>query len=207
MTTFYCVRHGKTEFNLNKIFQGGLVDSPLLPEGLENATKVGNALKEIDFIGAFVSPQKRAQDTAKNIISSLNSTLDITTENDLREMEFGSWDGQPEKNYYEHEQFINLVTQPHLFDPTTFGGESFQTVIDRSVKVFNDISEKYPNGNVLIVSHGLTLQCVLKSLNGQSVMNMRDGSFLDNTSITKIERNPETSEYKLIDWNNTSHLL
>lgn len=39
MTTFYCVRHGKTEFNLNKTFQGGLADSPLLPEGIENAKK------------------------------------------------------------------------------------------------------------------------------------------------------------------------
>lgn len=207
MTTFYCVRHGKTEFNLNKIFQGGLVDSPLLPEGLENATKVGNALKDIDFAGVFVSPQKRAQDTAQNIISAFDTSQKITTVKDLREMEFGSWDGQPEKDYYEHEQFINLTTQPHLFDPTTFGGESFQTVVNRSIKAFNKISEEYPDGNVLIVSHGLTLQCVLKSLTGQSVTEMRDGSFLDNTSITTVKKEAKTSEYTLLNWNDTKHLL
>ena len=207
MTTFYCVRHGKTEFNLNKIFQGGLADSPLLPEGIDNAKKAGNYLKDISFDGIFVSPQKRAQDTAQNIISSFESPLSIQTIEDLREMEFGEWDGHPEENYHHMEEFQNLVHRPHLYDPSEFGGETFQTMIDRSIAVFDSISQQFPNGTVLIVSHGLTLQSTLKYLDGSSIEEIRQGRFLDNTSVTILEKETASEKYKITKWNDTTHLM
>ncbi|MEG0284744.1 MULTISPECIES: histidine phosphatase family protein [Vagococcus] len=207
MTTFYCVRHGKTEFNLNRVFQGGLADSPLLPEGIENAKKVGTYLSDVDFNACFVSPQKRAQDTAKNILLGLNNKLEITTINDLREMEFGIWDGKPEEDYHHLEEFQNLVHRPHLYDPSICGGESFEELINRSKSVFNQISNDYPDGNILVVSHGLTLQSLLKHLDGSSIEDIRSGRLLDNTSITVIKSKENTTDYEIVDWNNTTHLM
>lgn len=206
MTTFYCVRHGKTEFNLNRVFQGGTADSPLLPEGIENAKKVGVALADIPFDAIFVSPQKRAQDTAKNILAHLNIDLEIKTVNDLREMEFGIWDGHPESDYQHLEEFQNLVHKPHLYDPTICGGETFEELINRSKAVIKDITQKYPDGRVLIVSHGLTLQSLLKHLDGSTIADIRSGRLLDNTSITVIKSVNDRDEYQIVDWNNTEHL-
>ncbi|MBO0477072.1 histidine phosphatase family protein [Vagococcus sp. DIV0080] len=206
MTTFYCVRHGKTEFNLNRVFQGGLADSPLLPEGIENAKKVGEHLKDITFEAAFVSPQTRAQDTAKNILLGLTSPLELNTVKDLREMEFGEWDGQPESIYEKEEEFQNLVHCPHLYNPSEFGGETFEELIERALAVFKKISLAYPNGNVLVVSHGLTLQSILKHLDGSSIADIRSGRLLDNTSITIIDNTKDFDTYEMVKWNDTSHL-
>ena len=206
MTTFYCVRHGKTEFNLNRVFQGGVADSPLLPEGIENAKKVGIYLADVPFDAVFVSPQKRAQDTAKNILTYLSGDLEINTVNDLREMEFGIWDGNPESDYHHLEEFQNLVHKPHLYDPTICGGETFEELIIRGKEVINDITRKYPDGRILIVSHGLTLQSLLKHLDGSTIEDIRSGRLLDNTSITVIKSINETGKYQIVDWNNTEHL-
>ncbi|MEG0256053.1 histidine phosphatase family protein [Vagococcus sp.] len=206
MTTFYCVRHGKTEYNQKRIFQGGLVDSPLLPEGIQNAKNAGTYLKDISFSRAFCSPQKRAVDTAENLISQLSSPIELTTIQDLREMEFGSWDGKPEEDYHQFEEFQHLVHSPHLYNPSLFNGESFQELIDRGMTVFNNLSQQYPNDTILIVSHGLTLQTILKHLDGSPISDIRKGKLLDNTSLTILDCNSQTMNYKLIKWNETSYL-
>ena len=90
---FYLVRHGKTEFNLAKRFQGGAVDSPLLPESIINAQKVGSYLADLKFAGAFASPQERAVVTAQNIVDQWEVAPKIKKIADLREMNFGKWDG------------------------------------------------------------------------------------------------------------------
>ena len=48
MTTFYFVRHGKTEWNLEGRYQGSHGDSPLLPESYE----------EIKQLAAYFNSEK-----------------------------------------------------------------------------------------------------------------------------------------------------
>ena len=61
----YFVRHGKTEWNLERRFQGAHGDSPLLAESLNDIEKLGNHLKGTNFNGIYSSPLKRAFDTEK----------------------------------------------------------------------------------------------------------------------------------------------
>lgn len=204
MTIFYCVRHGKTEFNQNQTFQGGMADSPLLPEGIKSAQLVGNYLKEIPFDAAFVSPQKRAQDTAKLILTEHLSLAEFDTLTDLREMEFGVWDGKPEADYHHEEQFQHLVHRPHLYDPADIGGESFATVIERGTAVFHQLAKDYPDGKILVVSHGLFLQTILKTFQGIPLAEIRQGAFLDNTSVSTIVTTAIPGELKIETWNDTS---
>ncbi len=206
MTTFYCIRHGKTEFNQKRILQGGLVDSPLLPEGVENAKKVGLHLQNIPFTFAFSSPQKRAENTAQNILNQHSTEIDLQILDDLREMEFGNWDGLPESNFYDFPEYKNLIDKPHLYNPSSFGGESFQQVINRGVEVFQTLTDRYPNETILIVSHGLTLQSVLKYLNGTSISEITTGDFLDNTSLSIIKNEGSLSSFNISNWNDTSFL-
>lgn len=204
MTTFYCVRHGKTIFNQNHTFQGGIADSPLLPEGEAAAELVGTFLKDVPFTTVLVSPQKRAQDTAKRLLKNHSSPLEIETIQDLREMEFGIWDGLPEANFHHEAEFQHLVHRPHLYNPTAIGGESFQVLIDRGKTVFMEAAQKDPEGHILIVSHGLFLQTLLKTFQGIPLSDVRKGDFLDNTSVTTVVSDVTGTEFTIEKWNDTS---
>ena len=57
----YCVRHGQTAENLQGIIQGQL-DTPLDSLGIEQASAVGQSLKDIKFGIAFSSNLTRAAD-------------------------------------------------------------------------------------------------------------------------------------------------
>ncbi|MBA1394849.1 histidine phosphatase family protein, partial [Lactobacillus sp. XV13L] len=60
---FYFVRHGKTEWNLARRFQGAHGDSPLLPQSLVDIAKLGVHLKNTDFRTIYSSPLRRARET------------------------------------------------------------------------------------------------------------------------------------------------
>lgn len=206
MTTFYCMRHGKTEFNQAGIFQGGLVDSPLLDEGIETAKKAGNYLQDVSFDRVIISPQKRAQDTARAFLSTHSSNPIKETVEDIREMKFGTWDGTLEKNYEGQTQFEHLKYRPHLYDPSEFGGEDFETLLNRTKSVFKEYATKYPNETILVVSHGLTLQTLLKHFQGLPISDIRNGELLGNTSISIIEaKNAE--EFSVTRYNDLTHTL
>ena len=65
---FYFIRHGQTEYNLEKRIQGYSVDSPLTSKGIADAKKVGNVLRDVAFDAVYVSSQERAVDTCRYIL-------------------------------------------------------------------------------------------------------------------------------------------
>lgn len=205
MTIFYCIRHGKTVFNQNFVLQGGLSDSPLLDEGYQYAKQVGNHLKDVEFDCVIASPQKRAQETAQAILSTHPTKLSIETLDDLRELEFGEWDGHPQEKFEHLEQFEHLLNCPDLYDPSDFKGESFQDLLDRTIPIFENYTKKYPDGNILVVSHGLTLLTTLSYLTGTPIKDIRKQKMLDNVSISTLQVTPESLDYQIKDWNSTKH--
>lgn len=58
----YFVRHGETEWDLKKIFQG-VKNSPLTKLGKEQARKLKIKLNSIDFTHYYSSPLGRAVET------------------------------------------------------------------------------------------------------------------------------------------------
>ena len=60
--TFYFARHGETQFNIAGKVQGW-ADSPLSPQGVYSAYKLGNGLANLEFVGACTSDSQRAEDT------------------------------------------------------------------------------------------------------------------------------------------------
>ena len=96
MTKFYFVRHGQTETNLARRFNGGRTDTPLTPAGRTGAEAVGRYFATTGFAGIYASPMPRAQTTAELIVAqSKVAQPAIVTVRDLREVDLGDWDGQP----------------------------------------------------------------------------------------------------------------
>ncbi|MFU1476700.1 histidine phosphatase family protein [Roseovarius sp. C7] len=89
------LRHGETEWNLEKRIQGRL-DSPLTTRGVAQAHAqarlMAGIIPEVLHAGGglFVSPQGRAQATARIALAG----YDITTDARLAEIDTGDWEGQ-----------------------------------------------------------------------------------------------------------------
>jgi broad specificity phosphatase PhoE len=69
--TFYFCRHGETEANVEKRFQGRTIDTPLTPKGLQQAADIakilGRELGTRPDLAFFCSPLPRARTTMEII--------------------------------------------------------------------------------------------------------------------------------------------
>jgi broad specificity phosphatase PhoE len=89
------VRHGETEWNLERRIQGRF-DSPLTERGLAQAHAIGRLVAVMpDATSARIvaSPLGRARRTAEIIGDHLTARPELLIDDRLREISVGSWDG------------------------------------------------------------------------------------------------------------------
>lgn len=89
------VRHGETEWNLERRFQGRF-DSPLTERGTGQARAIGRLLATLPGIASapiVASPQGRTRRTAEIIRAQLGAIGEPQLDDRLRELSLGSWDG------------------------------------------------------------------------------------------------------------------
>lgn len=147
--TIYMMRHGETLFNTQKRVQGWC-DSPLTENGIAQAKLAKDyfAEQEISFDAVYSSTQERAIDTAKIV-----SDLPVTQIKDLKEMNFGIFEAQPEnllpKFRPEARSFEDLLVP--------YGGEDILEVGMRVYKAITEIAEETATETLLMVSHGAAL--------------------------------------------------
>src|SRR5205085_7242130 len=94
-STIFLVRHGETEWNRARRYQGWR-DSPLTEEGRAQAEALGRLLSrlpEARSAALVASPLGRARHTAEIIRECLGRTEPLRFDDRLRELSFGSWDG------------------------------------------------------------------------------------------------------------------
>ena len=203
VTQFYFVRHGKTEINEAGRFNGGTVDSPFIPTGVEATKRMAQYLKDVPFDVALTSPQMRAQTTAQIILSENKRPPELTIIEDLREMRLGDWDGEKIDQITEAypEDLKNYRTRPDLFDAEKFHAESYSHLIERSKAVIDSVTEKYPKEKILVVSHGILLMALLNTLNGVPLAKIRERGILENSSLTILTHS--TDKTAIETWGQT----
>ena len=141
MKNVYLMRHGQTLFNVQHKIQG-FCDSPLTSLGIKQAETTKKEYfenEQITLEEAHCSTSERAIDTLK-----LVTNLPFKTHKDLREWNFGAYEGEGE----------------HLNPPlpyndffVQFGGESQEQVVARINKAITEIVESSCHKQILIVSH------------------------------------------------------
>ncbi|MEX3747117.1 histidine phosphatase family protein [Lysinibacillus xylanilyticus] len=201
MTTFYLVRHGETMWNKEHRLQGWL-DSPLSENGISNAKKLQEHLRGIEFAAAFSSSSGRAKETLQILVG--DRQLPIYHADDLREIFLGDWQGKTVEDIIKTQRLdYELYTDyPAQFIATHT--ESFGAVTERAMYMLKEIADKFPEENVLIVSHAVTIKCVVNAILGRSINQLWSEPFIHGTSVTIIER----SEHQLLvkDIGNIQHL-
>ncbi|MFJ7732958.1 histidine phosphatase family protein [Lysinibacillus sp. NPDC097231] len=185
MTTFYLVRHGKTMWNKEHRMQGWL-DSPLSEEGILQAEKLREHLKDFSFAAAFCSSSGRAKETMHILVG--DRQLPIHYEDDLREIFLGEWQGKTVEDIMATNRFDYEIYKNYPAQYVATHTESFGAVTERAMFTLKKIAQQYHDDNVLIVSHSVTIKCILNAILGQSIAQIWAPPFIDGTSVTIIER-------------------
>lgn len=185
MLQLFFVRHGETEWNVEKRLQGRR-NSELTENGIRDAQLLGTRLAETDFDAILASPSKRTVDTAKLIIGE--RTLPFKTDERLMEIDLGEWEGRTVDEIQQSEPELYHLYQenPSQFKGT---GESFQDVKTRLEAVLDELQESYSSGNLLIVTHGVVIKVLQTIFKNRSLDLVWEPPFIEGTSLTiaKIE--------------------
>ncbi|WP_439741457.1 histidine phosphatase family protein [Bacillus pseudomycoides] len=196
--TLYITRHGKTMLNTSERVQGW-ADSPLVEKGIEIAKGLGNGLQDIPFVDAYSSDSGRAIETANLVLKySGQSKLKFEQRKDLRELNFGIFEGDKIENMWKAMQDtagVKAVSELMKFSikeitnfiaeaDTTKQAENWEVFSTRIKKEIDKISEdtaKDGGGNVLVVSHGLMITTLVEMLDSSKTK-----MGVENASVTKI---------------------
>lgn len=143
MTNLYFVRHGQTNANQARIFQGQ-IDTPLNDTGRAQVLGAKQKVQELNIKWDVVitSPLLRAVETAE-ILNSLYPDIEIIKDPLAIERCFGKGDGVP----------ITSENYAKIMRCEFEGEESEQEIISRANYFLNKVLAKYKNKNVLIVTH------------------------------------------------------
>ena len=141
MTELLLVRHGETDWNAEGRLQGH-TDRPLNEYGRRQARTLADELAGEDLDAIYSSDLARARETAEIVGARLG--LPVVLECDLREKNWGNWEGlTPDERLG-----IELI------------GESTEEHAARTLGALRRIAERHPGGRVLVVTHGGSLRRV-----------------------------------------------
>lgn len=181
--TLYLMRHGQTVFNLRKKIQGA-IDSPLTELGIQQALNTKKFIDSLEIDHAYSSTSERASDTLELV---LGNRLGYTRLKSLKEMSFGSFEGESEElNPKDREKMEDF------FVP--YGGERRSEVQKRMVDTITEIMNKQDHQNVLIVSHAGASVGFLSAFHDPKE-HLKDG--FPNASVLRFEY--EEGQFKLLD--------
>ena len=151
MTTLLLVRHGETDWNAEGRLQGH-TDRPLSEFGRRQAERLAATLAAEKLDAIYASDLARARETAEIVGERLG--LPIALEPDLREKDWGTWEG------------LTAVER----DRVEFVGESTQAHQERILGALRRIAERHPRDcRVLVVTHGGSMRRVQTAAMGMAL--------------------------------------
>lgn len=162
-TTFYFVRHGETDYNLQGIVQGRGVDIGLNVTGLSQAAALAVRLSDVPFDAIYASTLLRARQTA-SIVAENHRDIPIQHLADLEEMAWGIYEGRPLDSLQQALGDLYQRWRKGDFGYRIEGGESIFDVQFRGRRAVESLMEKHAGETVLVVTHGRFLRVLLASL-------------------------------------------
>lgn len=161
-TTLYVIRHGATDLNLEHRYQGK-TDILLSTIGRNQIEKLRQRLETISFDIVLTSSAKRSQETCEFLFTT---NTPVIVHPGLTEINFGVWE---EHTYHEiqslyPEQLSKCEQDPFKYSP--HDGETYDVVLDRISKMYQQICVNYRGKTVGIVGHAGSLNILLCHLFG-----------------------------------------
>jgi probable phosphoglycerate mutase len=171
VTELLLVRHGETDWNRERRFQGH-ADPPLNEKGREQAQALAAELAGDGIELVYTSDLARAVETAEIVAARLGA--DVRSMRDLREIDVGEWQGLTWQQIVERypEGARSWRERGHGWE----SGETYEQLGDRVVAALRRIASDHPEERVLVVGHGGTIRATRAFIEGLSVPESRTRS-------------------------------
>lgn len=162
------VRHGETNWNRDKRFQGQ-IDIPLNENGHAQAAQAAAFLKDIPIDAAMSSSMLRPKETAAAILKQHPQVV-LAVSDELREIGHGLWEGklEPEIEADYPGLLAQWQTQPEAVQMPE--GENLQQVWDRATAAWDALVAQYSGADtpqtVLVVAHDAVNKSILAHVTG-----------------------------------------
>ena len=154
---YHALRHGDSEANVLKIINSN-PETDLKKYGLTDIgkTQIAQNLshtkldsKTIIYTSNFLRTVESAKVAQKTLL--INSNINISPK--LRERFFGSWNNSSTNNY-QNVWKEDLINPDHKINEV----ESTNEVLDRTTSLIIELEKKFNQKNILLISHGDSLQ-------------------------------------------------
>jgi broad specificity phosphatase PhoE len=194
------VRHGETDWNVQRRYQGQ-TDVPLSGFGMRQAELVAERLTGGKIDAVYASDLSRAWETAQIIAGK--SGLEVFPEPRLRELKFGILEGLTfDEAEAQHSEMIAAWLED--YNNTPEGAETIDSFNTRIVSLLDNLRGEHDEQVVLLVGHGGSLSEILRVILGLSP-EKRWYFEMENASLSEVLISEDYVSLKRL--NDTCHLV
>lgn len=173
LTLYFC-RHGETEANVERRFQGWTRDTPLTAKGREQARAIAVTLRakapDLSALAYVASPLPRACTTMDIIRETCGLPRGgYTTDDRIKEINLGTWDGLTDAEVEARDAQGYAARMNDKWNVRVPGGEDYADVAARLEDWIADL-----NANTFAVSHGAATRILRGLFQGLGWRQMSD---------------------------------
>ena len=176
----YLIRHGQTDGNVQGIHQGW-GNSSLTERGRAQAGALAEVMQGKRFDRIICSDLLRTRQIC-SIVFGDSATVEYDAR--LREIN-NSVIGGRSRNELFGIYGDAYLDDCHRLDFARYGGESSQSLLDRTADFLDSLTHDTASKNVAVVSHGGTIRAIIAGVLGMPLNTLRMA--IDNCSVTGLE--------------------
>lgn len=197
MTEFWLIRHATTQTMLEGI--SGRSDVELSEQGQDEARLLANRIADCEARKVYVSPIRRALQTAAPLRAKLDCPLEPLAA--LAELDYGRWTGQSfdtlreDRTWQRFNSFRSGTVIP--------GGEHMLEVQARALRALVSLQAAHAGERVLLVTHADVVRAILLHCLGMP-LDLFARLEIGPTSISTIELS--TDAVRVLRVNDMAHL-
>jgi broad specificity phosphatase PhoE len=197
--TIYLVRHGETDYNIQRRFQGH-IDTPLNKAGKKQAVELAKKFTSLHLDFVYSSDLIRAKETAAEIAKE--KKLEIRLTKLFRERNFGKAEG---RSLTEDKELILLLDRFATLSPDKQwhsrvlpGWETNEELVGRAFTHLRSLALQHLGDNILVVTHGTVIVTLLAHLGYLTRKEMYSGR-LKNGAIIELQSDGITFIVKSVE--------
>ena len=183
MTEIYLIRHAQAEGNLYRMMQGHW-DGSVTALGLKQIDALAERFRTVHVDALYASDLYRTRLTASAITRYHDLPMQLRPA--LREINVGSWEARffGDVAYEQPEAMHDFIFDPEKWQAP--GAETYAEVGQRAYAELIRIAEANDGKSVVVVSHGVTILCLLSRILGIGLGDKEHLPICGNTGVTLL---------------------